>query len=145
MINVHFSAFEGLDTCMSWSEEHIAQFQKLVSQSDHITATITSISTTGQYSIEISANREAIDFSSLLERQVEEAGTDPQPPLRSLTPGPTGLTELSKLPREGSAASSASLGSGSESLETETDTRSVGETLVKAPFKLSRLLKSLWT
>ena len=57
--------------------------------------------------------------------------------MRSLASGPTGLAELSKLPREGSAASSASLGSGSESLETETDTGSVGEPLIKAPFKLS--------
>ena len=134
---IHCSAFEGLDTGMSWSEEHIAQFQKLVSQSDHITATITIISKTGQYSVEINANGEAIHFSSLLERQVKETGTDPQPPLRSLPSGPTGLAELSKLPREGLAASSASLGSGSESLETETDTGSVGEPLIKAPFKLS--------
>ena len=34
---IHCSAFEDLATGMSWSEEHIAQFQKLVSQSDHIT------------------------------------------------------------------------------------------------------------
>ena len=134
---IHCSAFKGLDTGMSWSEEHIAQYQKLISQSDHITATITSISKTGQNSVEISANGEAIDVSSLLERQVEEAGTDPQPPLRSLASGPTGLAELSKLPREGSAASSASLGSGSESLETDTVTGSVGEPLIKALFKLS--------
>ena len=72
---------------------------------------------------------------------MEEAGTDPQPPLRSLASGPTGLAKLFKLPSEGSTASSASLGSGSESLENETDTRSVGEPLIKAPFKLSLAMK----
>ena len=132
---IHCSAFEGLDTDMRWKEEQTSKFQKLVSQCDHITVTVTSVSPTGQYVMEVSTNGNIIDFSSLLEEQVE--GLVPLAPLQSLSSEPADLIDFSKVTTEGSAASSTSLDTGSECGETESDSESVGKPLIKAPFKLS--------
>ncbi len=135
---IHCSVFEGLDIKMVWNEIQTSKFQDLMSQNDHVTMKVTSVSSFGQYVTEVKSNGNSVDFSSLLEQQVEETvPIAPLQPLRSLTAGPTDLIDFSKLTIEGSAASSTSVDTGSEGGDTESDNGSVGKPLIKAPYKLS--------
>ncbi len=132
---VHCSVFEGLDSNMRWSEEQTSQFREQISQSDHITMKVSSVSSHGQYIVDIKINGNNVDFSSLLEQQMEESvPLTPPKPQRSLTAGPSDLIALAI---EGSAAGSTSIDTGSEGGDTESDNESVGKPLIKAPYKLS--------
>ena len=138
---IHCSVFEGLDAGMKWSNEQVSEFQSLIPESDHLSLKICGVSGMElQYYVEISSNGGKMDFSSLLEKQIDQVSAD-------LAHVHTGDHSFKPIPHDEASLSvertdfvqpAAKSESESENGDTEeSDTGSEGKPLIKAPFKLS--------
>ena len=142
---IHCSVFDGLDASMEWSKEQVTQFQGLIPESDHLNLKICGVSGIHQqYFVEISGNGEKMEFSSLLEQQIDQAtaaqiaqGFSEIKESHTFKPIPRN-EENQLIDHTDYLKPSVRTESESENGETEeSDTGSEGKPLIKAPFKLS--------
>ena len=144
---IQCSVFDGLGAEMEWSAEQVSQFQSLIPESDHLTLKICGVSSSGQYYIEISSNGDKMEFSSLLEQQIDHVSAAQLLHKDSDRGGGGGDHSFRPIPCDEEdhlvehpdfvrPSKTAAKEAKTES-ESESDTGSEGKPLIKAPFKLS--------
>ena len=141
---IHCSVFDGLDANMEWSIEQVSKFQSLIPESDHLTLKIGGVSGVDQqYYVEISSNGEKMEFSSLLEQQIDQASAAQMSHVTSRIGELNVFRPISQDEENSSGDRTdfiqpSAIKTESESGETEeSDSGSEGKPLIKAPFKLS--------
>ena len=138
---IHCSVFDGLDASMEWSNERVAEFQSLIPENDHLTLKICGVSGVDrQYYVEISGNGEKMEFSSLLDQQVDQASASRLAHVDTNVSESQIFKPISQdVERTDIVQPATKTESESETGETEeeSDTGSEGKPLIKAPFKLS--------